>query len=394
MNTTKIILTACFAGGLLLGSTGCPSKPSGEPAKPQAKAEASAQNAANQNKIVLDEQDKAELNGQMFVAAQKGIFVHIPVLVQMGADVNAKDNEGKTALDLVAGKSDMTEILEKKCAEARKNQKDWEAQRAQEAQKKQLVAAAALAGDVAQIQSLIAQGVNSGRALSTVLVYGESKTILALIEAGVDVNSPLAETGATPLMLAAELGNPEVVQAMIQAGADVNAQAKFGWTPLRGAVAAAARNFPPEKKEKKLRIVQALIQAGANVNAKDSEDGKTVLMAASRGGMADVVRALIEAKADVNAKDNDGKTALMAASRGGKADVVRALIEAGADVNAKDSEGKTALMAASRGGKADVVRALIEAKADVKAKDKDGKTALDAAKWDEIKELLKAAGAK
>ena len=249
-------------------------------------------------------------------------------LCKVGADVNAKDNEGKTALDLVAGKSDMTEILEKKCAEARKNQKDWEAQRAQEAQKKQLVAAAALAGDVAQIQSLIAQGVNSGRALSTVLVYGESKTILALIEAGVDVNSPLAETGATPLMLAAELGNPEVVQAMIQAGADVNAQAKFGWTPLRGAVAAAeARDVTPEKKEKKLRIVQAMIQAGANVNAKDSE-------------------------------------------------------------------GKTVLMAASRGGKADVVRALIEAKADVKAKDKDGKTALDAAKWDEIKELLKAAGAK
>lgn len=40
------------------------------------------------------------------------------------------------------------------------------------------------------------------------------------------------------------------------------------------------------------------------------------------------------------------------------------------------------------------VKALLAAKADVNAKDKDGKTAADVAKTDEIKELLKAAGAK
>ena len=57
-------------------------------------------------------------------------------------------------------------------------------------------------------------------------------------------------------------------------------------------------------------------------------------------------------------------------------------------------ESETRRMRAAKGENMDAVRLLLAAKADVNARDKDGKTALDVARTDEIKELLKAAGAK
>ena len=70
------------------------------------------------------------------------------------------------------------------------------------------------------------------------------------------------------------------------------------------------------------------------------------------------------------------------------------LIAAGADVNAKDDKNETALWWAAHEGHIEIAKALIAAGADVNAKDNDNETAMDVAKNNEIKELLKAAGAK
>ncbi len=216
------------------------------------------------------------------------------------------------------------------------------AEDAGEAQRKKLHAAAK-AGDVAQVKSLIAQGASGGAVLGTEAMDGHQKAVSTLIEAGVDVNSRLLNK-MTPLMLA----RSDAIPALIQAGADVNAQDAAGCTPLQSAVIYAVqasllsevenharkREKPemirekPEEELEALKRLQMLIQAGADVNLADSK-GLTPLMEASRGGMADVVRALIEAKADVNAKDKDGKTALDVAVEAGHADVVKALTAAG-----------------------------------------------------------------
>ena len=99
--------------------------------------------------------------------------------------------------------------------------------------------------------------------------------VLALIAAGADINAKTIG-GETPLRMAAAQGYFSIVSALIAAGADVNAKGFRGWTPLHGAVliVSAAR----------LSIVLALIAARANVNVKD-DDGKTPLhYAAVRGG--------------------------------------------------------------------------------------------------------------
>ena len=99
-------------------------------------------------------------------------------------------------------------------------------------------------------------------------------------------------------------------------------------------------------------------------------------------------------KANINAKDRDGWTALIWASCKGDLEIVKLLVESGADIDAKDNDGWTALMRASWRGYLEIVQYLVEIGADINIKNKDGKTALDWADIEEIKEILRKAGAK
>lgn len=176
---------------------------------------------------------------------------------------------------------------------------------------------------------------------------------------------------------------PEVIKTLIEAGVDVRAANIRGETALYF----AALNGDTE-------AVQMLLAAGADVDAQDNYYKETPLKRAAGRGHTEVVRALIAAGADVNARDNDNSTALMSAVFGRKAEIVQMLIAAGADVNAKDDKNETALWWAAHEGHIEIAKALIAAGADVNAKDNDNETAMDVAKNNEIKELLKAAGAK
>ena len=70
------------------------------------------------------------------------------------------------------------------------------------------------------------------------------------------------------------------------------------------------------------------------------------------------------------------------------------LLENGVDINATDKEGWTALMDASNKGYLKRVQFLVENGADINIKNNEGKTALDLANTEEIKEVLRKAGAK
>ena len=69
------------------------------------------------------------------------------------------------------------------------------------------------------------------------------------------------------------------------------------------------------------------------------------------------------------------------------------LITNGADVNIKGSMDETPLMTTARNNRPNICRVLLERGADVRCVNKEGETALSLAESDEIKALLRAAGA-
>lgn len=96
------------------------------------------------------------------------------------------------------------------------------------------------------------------------------------------VNQPDAD-GYTPLWLAAQRGDPEMVRLLLAAGAEVNLPGAYGATPL---LVAACHG--------REAVVRLLVESGADVNAA-TVIGQTALDLAVERGHAAVVRALLEA---------------------------------------------------------------------------------------------------
>lgn len=123
--------------------------------------------------------------------------------------------------------------------------------------------------------------------LADAAMNGNLAQVKSLIGQGVDVNLKNKE-GFTALTKAVMKGHLEVVKYLVSKGADVNAKNRINFTALIIA-----------SSEGHLEIVKYLIDNGANVNDRDN-DGFTALMWASGRGRLEVVKFLISKGADVN----------------------------------------------------------------------------------------------
>jgi quinoprotein dehydrogenase-associated probable ABC transporter substrate-binding protein len=112
---------------------------------------------------------------------------------------------------------------------------------------------------------------------------GKVKASTVLLNAGADVNAPVAKGGYTPLMLASISGSSELAASLIEHGAKVNAANPGGVTAL---MIAAAGN--------RSTIAGLLIRSGADVNAR-AEDGRTALSIAQDNNSDAVVKILQQA---------------------------------------------------------------------------------------------------
>jgi len=199
--------------------------------------------------------------GYLLYVAPKGYTNRVKELIDAGADINAKDNNGRTVLNLAVeeGHTDVVKVL-------------------------------------------IANGVdlNDG-SLHGAAALGYKDIANMLINAGAYVNDRSDELGYTPLMSAALRENPEIIELLIANGADINARCVEMNTPL---IYAAIYGCP--------KNAEVLIANGADINAKNN-NGQTALMFAALNEHVEVARLLIDAGANVNAKDNNGKTAFIIA---------------------------------------------------------------------------------
>ena len=143
------------------------------------------------------------------------------------------------------------------------------------------------------------------------------KTVQALIDAGADINLPVAG-GNSALMAAAFNNHINSMQALIDAGADIHQRNDKGETPL---IQACGPNQA---------AVRLLLENGAEVNATESTENFTALMYAATQGLSPIVDILLEFGANPSMKDVDDDTAATFARKSGfpaLADKLQTLID-------------------------------------------------------------------
>jgi len=296
----------------------------------------------------------------------------VELFVTKGANVNALNDEGKTPLDLaemVLGDSPEAKAAKKESADILRKHGGRTSRSLQAAAES--IEAAASEGDIEAVKKHLANGA--------------------------DVNAK-GWNGLTTLQWAASSGHTEIVEPLIAAGADVNAKVKRGFTPLDLAEMVLGYDSPEAKAAKKetadllrkhggksgvadslhvaaavgnIEAVKQHLADGADVNAKDANGEIPLHIAATK----EIAELLIANSANISAKDHLGWTPLHGASSKGLKTVVELLIAEGADVNAKNKYGRTTpLHFAAFGGHKEIAELLIAAGADVNAKSEEGYT--------------------
>ncbi|MFD3261091.1 ankyrin repeat domain-containing protein [Paenibacillus lentus] len=196
------------------------------------------------------------MNQQLIASAEKGEVEDVLKLLQDGADINATDGRGRTA-----------------------------------------VMAATYNNKAETVKALIQEGADINlrdESLNNVLLYAGAEGFLEIVKLAIDAGANPQLTnryGGTALIPASERGHVEVVQELLShSDIDVNHINKLHWTALLEAVILGSGG------EKHQKIVQLLVNHGADVNIGDG-NGVTPLMHARQKGFQEIADILIEAGA-------------------------------------------------------------------------------------------------
>lgn len=268
-------------------------------------------------------QEEGDVNKQLLDAARNGDLNEVKRLLQRGADVNAQDQNGTSALMMAAGNLDIVKLLVSHGAYINANDNTGRTV-LDEAKSQLMELAVGGSGRFAELSNA-----------DPATIRHQQKIVEFLEE-------------YQKLVEWVEKGNLVAAREALAKGADVNARNDDGTTILMIAVAKGHKD-----------IAKLLVSKGADVNAKKErvDKGMTALMYACLKGDFNTVSLLIIKKADVNAAA-DGLTPLMCAAGTGHKKIVELLIIKGADVNARLDDGRTALALAKENKHTQVVRLL------------------------------------
>ena len=177
------------------------------------------------------------------------------------------------------------------------------------------------------------QGAQAEPTLFQAAAENDAELVWTLLEEGVDVNRPRADTA---LHLAAANGHLEIVNLLLAHGADLQALDHQGHSAVSRAI-----------RQRRRDVAITLIERGAEVNQSLADGTTLLMMAASRSTR--VTEALLEAGAEVDAtRDHRLATALMVAAEDAGPGRVEALLEHGADPHLVNRDGDTALQVAEK----------------------------------------------
>lgn len=287
----------------------------------------------------------------------------VKFLLENGANINTKDNDGNTVLyyNIRYDHYEKEEMLENA--------------------KKIFNLLIKYGADVNTKDNYGASLLDKSYRPSTALAQNR-EMFKVLVENGFDLESRIkcgedADYDYTPLMIAALRNDYDMVKFLVEKGADVNAKTDSEYksvvTPLLLSLDYEHIEF---RYDENSSVAEFLINNGADINVTN-EDGETPLMYASKLHNIKVVELLIQKGANINAFNNYGNTALIYGVN--NLEIVKLLVENGADVNFYKG-GSTALISAceySHERNIDVIKYLVSKNANINAQDNEGDTALN-----------------
>ena len=251
---------------------------------------------------------------------------HIEYLVEQGADVNAKNNNGETALILLAKRGRHTDI-----------------------------------------GLLMNESTDSPMGCVSDPPF---KCFEILISKGANLNAK-SNDGTTVLMSATQDDNSKLVKFLISKGADVMSKDNNGNTALMKAII----NCRSVHKE---FFVQLYVSCGVDVNARNNNGDTALLLEAARKYPDNIFNFLASIGADVNVQNKQGKTALMLLYRNnnGATKAFDYLLSVCKNIDAKDAKSYTLLMHTAMDCNLEMIEKLAVAGADLNITDNEGNTAV------------------
>lgn len=206
---------------------------------------------------------------------------------------------------------------------------------------------------------------------------------LAIIGGGLTItlSSPFSGT-VTGAVSKSKQEPEEVALLLLTKGADANAEDKYGATPLRWA---CSRGY--------VRVANELLKRGANADHGDL-GGVTPLQKAAMNGSKAIISLLVGAGANASLADKQGITPLIQAIACSNSEAADCLLKSGSALESQDKKGHTALQWAAVLGHGDCAKLLVEKGAKLETPDALGRTALHWASYmgqaEIVKMLLKA----
>ncbi len=299
-------------------------------------------------------------------AAQARDLATVRARLQAGADVNAAQGDGMTALHWAAmhGDEEMATMLQVAGGNVRALTRLGGYAP---------LHLAATSGAAALVRQLVAGGADVGQATATgatplmlAAQSGSVETVRVLLAQGAEANATESAQGQTALMFAAAADRAEVAGVLLAHGAHAAVATRvidlesltaapgeeaLQQSQRRPATPAAAGSASPAAAATpapRARVDLAGITRPYRYNELiGRQGGLTALLFAARHGAAETVRALLDGGADVNQVSPADRTSpLLMATINGHFDLALMLIERGAAVDLASDAGATPLYAA------------------------------------------------
>ncbi|CVL00692.1 uncharacterized protein FMAN_10037 [Fusarium mangiferae] len=330
-------------------------------------------------------------NTALHLASLAGFQQTVRALLKKGADIHAVNKAGRTPLHVAS--VHVAQMLVDAGADIEaKDNRGWT-----------VMHHASKLGDVSMLRFLASHGADfSARTADSLNALhvarspiGIGETFGCLIENGVDVMD-VDEEGSTLLHKACLASYVASVRLLIKAGLSIHARDNKGRTPLHRALELMSVTS--------LALVSYLLDRGACVNARDNQGCTALhhtidLRQDISNICAWITELILDHGADINARDINGETAVFRAfSNRDDFDPAKLLLERGADVNIPNNKGDTILHQGSDGNLG-LLKMLLGHGGDVNALNNKGESPLASAlmrgkRAEQVADMLVSWGAK